>query len=358
MINKASRRFGGAVLAPILVALSLVAIGLVVLIEAAAAQTTPVTLIAYTSLQKEVLAPYEAAFRKAHPEIQIAWVRDAGGVIHSRLLAERANPRVDIIFGLPVTDIVGLYKEGLIEPYAPKGFEKLKPRFRDARATPVWTGLEMYLNVICFNTVEAQKRNLPKPTRWADLANPIYRGQISMPSPAMSNTGYGYVHGWMQSMGENAAWDFLDRLHQNVAVYTSSSATPCKHASTGEYAIGLSTDLTGPMMKTRGAPIDLVVPTDKTSWDIEAMALPKGSKHPEAAKLMLNWAVTPEASQTFNKYYGIVGIPGLNNGPPNSIPDGDSYAAEYSVEWSIDNRDRLIAEWFKRYNAKSEPKGN
>jgi iron(III) transport system substrate-binding protein len=88
------------------------------------------------------------------------------------------------------------------------------------------------------------------------------------------------------------------------------------------------------------------------------MALPKGSKHPEAAKLMLNWAVTPEASQTFNKYYGIVGIPGLNNGPPNSIPDGDAYAADYSVEWSIDNRDRLIAEWFRRYNAKSEPKGN
>jgi iron(III) transport system substrate-binding protein len=48
------------------------------------AQSQPVTITAYTSLQKEVLAPYEAAFRKAHPEIQIAWVRDAGGVIHSR----------------------------------------------------------------------------------------------------------------------------------------------------------------------------------------------------------------------------------------------------------------------------------
>ena len=338
MIDKIAQRFGGAMLA----------LAFVLLAGPVLAQSPPVTLVAYTSLQKEILAPYEAAFRKVHPEIQIAWVRDAGGVIHSRLLAERANPRVDIIFGLPVTDIVGLYKEGLIEPYAPKGYEKLKPRFRDARDPPV----------ICFNTVEAQKRNLPRPTRWADLANPVYRGQITMPSPAMSNTGYGYIHSWMQGMGESAAWDFLDRLHQNVAVYTSSSATPCKYASTGEYAIGLSTDLTGPMMKTKGAPIDLIVPTDKTAWDVESIALPKGSKHPEAAKLMLDWAVTPEASQTFNKYYGIVGIPGLNNGPPNSIPDGDTLAADYSVEWSIDNRDRLIAEWFKRYNAKSEPKGN
>ena len=348
MIDKTAKRSGGAMLA----------LALVLLAGPAMAQSPPVTLVAYTSLQKEVLAPYEAAFRKVHPEIQITWVRDAGGVIHARLLAERANPRADIIFSLPVTDIVGLYKEGLIEPYAPKDFEKLKPRFRDSRAVPVWTGLEMYLNVICFNTVEAQKRNLPRPTRWADLANPVYRGQITMPSPAMSNTGYGYIHGWMQAMGESTAWDFLDKLDQNVAVYTSSSATPCKYASTGEYAIGLSTDLTGPMMKTRGAPIDLIVPTDKTAWDIEAIALPKGSRHPEAAKLMLDWAVTREASQTFNKYYGIVGFPGLNNGPPNSIPDGDALAADYSVEWSIDNRDRLIAEWFKRYNAKSEPKAN
>src|ERR1700676_14968 len=130
------------------------------------AQSVPVTITAYTSLQKEVLAPYEAAFRAVHPEIQIAWVRDAGGVIHSRLLAERGNPRADIIFGLPVTDIVGLYKEGLIEPYGPKGYEQLKPRFRDARQPPAWVGLEMYLNTICFNTVEAESRKMPRPTPW------------------------------------------------------------------------------------------------------------------------------------------------------------------------------------------------
>ena len=253
-------------------------------------------------------------------------MRDAGGVIHARLLAERANPHADIIFSLPVTDLVGLYREGMIEPYAPKDYEKLKPHFRDDKHNPpAWTGLEMYLNTICFNTVEAEKRHLPKPTHWSDLANPVYRGQISMPSPAMSNTGYGYVHSWVQTMGEEKAWSFMQALDQNVAIYTNSSATPCKLASQGEYAIGLSTDLTGPQMKTKGAPLDLIVPADKTAWDIEAVALTKGSKHPEAAKLMLDWSVTKEASEVFNTYYGNVGYPGLNNGPPNSIPNGDSF---------------------------------
>ena len=151
------------------------------------AQTPPAgktQLTVYTSLQKEVLAAYEEAFRKAHPDIQIGWVRDAGGVIHARLLAERQNPRADVIFGLPVTDILSLEREGMIERYAPKGYENLKPKFKDGNNPPIWTGIDMYLNVICFNTVEAKKRNLPRPERWSDLAKPVYKGQIAMPNPA------------------------------------------------------------------------------------------------------------------------------------------------------------------------------
>jgi iron(III) transport system substrate-binding protein len=318
-----------------------------------------VSLTVYTSLQKEVLSAYEDAFRKVHPEIQIGWVRDAGGVIHARLLAERDNPRADVIFGLPVTDILSLDREGMIERYAPKGYQSLKTKFRDSNNPPIWTGIDMYLNVICFNTVEAQKRNLPRPTHWADLANPVYKGQISMPNPAASNTGYGYVHSWVQAMGEQQAWKFMDALHANIGVYTNSSSTPCKLASTGEYAIGLSTDLTAPLMKTKGAPIDIIIPVDKTAWDVEAKAMVKGSKNREAAKLLLDWGTSREANEEYIRFIGSVGLPALTNvPPPNSVVGGDAMAADLDLQFSIDNRSRLIAEWSKRYSSKSEPKAN
>jgi iron(III) transport system substrate-binding protein len=313
-------------------------------------------LTVYSTLQKEVLTPYENAFETAHPDIDITWIRDAGGVIHARLLAERDNPRADVIFGMPVTDIVGLAKEGLIEPYAPKGLDNLQPKFRDPNNPPRWTGLEMYLNIICFNTVEAEKKGIPEPKHWTDLADPVYKDQIAMPNPTMSNTGFGYVHSWIQKMGEEKAWDFLSKLHENVAVYTNSSSTPGKYAATGEYVVGLSTDLTCPFLKTKGAPIDLLVPDNETAWDIEASAMVKGSKKPDAAKVLIDWGSTREAHTLFNKYYGTVGMDGLNNGPPNSIPDGVSKAADYSVEWSIDNRQRILEEWAKRFDSKSEPK--
>jgi iron(III) transport system substrate-binding protein len=316
------------------------------------------TLTVYSTLQKEVLTPYAEAFTKAHPEIEIAWVRDAGGVMQARVMAEKDNPRADVLFGMPVTNIVSLKREGLIEPYAPKDYMKLQPRFRDSANPPYWVGLEMYLNVICFNTVEAEKKGIPKPKSWADLANPIYKGQIAMPNPVMSNTGYGYVHSWIQKMGEEKAWDFLTKLHDNVSVYTNSSSTPCKYASTGEYVVGLSTDLTGPFLKTKGAPIDLLVPDDVTAWDIESTAMVKGSKNPEAAKVLIDWGASHEAHAIFNKYYGAVGFDDLNNGPKNSIPNAVAKAQDYSVEWSIDNRQRILTEWAKRYDSKSEPKAN
>ena len=328
----------------------------------AAAMSSPVSaktaLTVYSTLQKEVLTPYEQAFEAANPDIDVTWVRDAGGVIHARLLAERDNVRADVLFGVPVTNIVSLARDGLIEPYAPKDYMKLQPMFRDKNNPPLWTGLEMYLNIVCFNTVEAEKRGLPKPKTWADLANPIYKGQIAMPNPTMSNTGYGYVHSWIQKMGDEKAWAFLDKLHENVSVYTNSSSTPCKYASTGEYVIGLSTDLTGPFLKTKGAPIDLLVPSDETAWDIESTAMVKGSKNPEAAKRMIDWGASKEAHTLFNKYYGSVGMDDLNNGPQNSIPNGAAKAQNYSVEWSIDNRQRILSEWAKKYDSKSEPKSN
>ena len=47
-----------------------------------------------------------------------------------------------------------------------------------------------YIGTVCFNEVEAEKKNLPKPTSWKDLLDPIYKGQIVMSNPNSSGTGY------------------------------------------------------------------------------------------------------------------------------------------------------------------------
>jgi iron(III) transport system substrate-binding protein len=336
---------------------SVAAVMLVVLLCGGEAQAqAPTTLTLYTSLQKELLAAYEAGFRAVHPEIKLAWVREATGVLHARLLAEKDNPRADVLFGVPVMNIIALDKAGMIEPYAPKDYQALKPYFRDTANPPHWTGMDMWVNVICFNTIEAKKRGLPAPTRWSDLANPEYKGQVVLPSPAASQTGFLDINGWTQTLGEDASWAFQDKLDQNVVMYTNSSSTPCKMAATGEYVIGVSTNITAPGLKTKGAPIDIIIPQDKSPWEMEATALVKGSKVPDAARAFIDWSVSRGANELYNRNMAIVAMPGIGNLPPNFPPNSEEMMAKTDVAWAAANRDRLIAEWSRRYESKSEAK--
>lgn len=326
---------------------------------AALAQTKVTTLTVYTTLEKEQLAPYKQAFEKDHPDIRISWLRDSPGIILARLIAEKDAPKADLLWGVPAMHILALNKLGVIQPYQPQGYAQLKPRFRDsANNPPVYTGNEAWMTVICFNTVEAKKRNLPAPTSWADLAKPVYKGQITMPNPISSQTGYLGVNRWVQDMGEEAAWKYMDSLHANIALYTHSGSKPCKMAATGEYAVGISTDITGPQLKTKGAPIDIILPTDKLGWDLESTAIMKGTPNLAAAKVVADWTTTRAANEQFNKFTAVVSHPEVHAVPPNYPENAEAMMADDDARKAVDNQARLSAEWARRYDAKSEPKPN
>ena len=147
-------------------------------------------LTVYTAYENDDLKPYKEAFEKDNPDIVVNWVRDSTGVVTAKLIAEKDNPRADATWGLAVTSLLVLDDYGLLEPYAPKGLEKLSAKFRDPRNPPRWLGNSGWICAIIFNEVEGKKRNAPKPAAWKDLANPAYKGQIVMPHPASSGTGF------------------------------------------------------------------------------------------------------------------------------------------------------------------------
>jgi iron(III) transport system substrate-binding protein len=77
------------------------------------------------------------------------------------------------------------------------------PRQEDS--PPAWFGMDVWGATVCFNTVEAQKKNIPKPETWQDLTKPAYKGQIVMPNPASSGTGYFDVVAWLTLFGDRMA---------------------------------------------------------------------------------------------------------------------------------------------------------
>ena len=320
----------------------------------ASAQRTKLTL--YTAIENDQLGPFKQAIEAAVPEVEVVWVRDSTGVITARFLAEKDNPRADIVLGLAVTSLIAFEKAGLLETYEPKGASALKAAFRDTTPPYSWTGMDAYLSVVCFNTAEGKKNNVATPTSWQDITKPEYKGKIVMPHPASSGTGYLTIAAWLQLMGEKAAWEFMDKLHDNIAVYTHSGSAPCVQAAKGERTIGIGFDMRGAREKTQGAPIDIVLPKEGAGWDLEATGIVKGTKNLELAKKVADWGASKQASELYSKYYALVAEPSVKNTPPNYPANAEAAMVKNDFIWMADNRDRILAEWSKRYESKSAPK--
>ena len=313
-------------------------------------------LSVYTALENDQLGPYKQAFEAANPDVEIAWVRDSTGIMTARILAEKDNPRADVIWGLGASSVALFDSMGMLQPYSPKGLDQVKPVFRSSKKPATWTGMDAWLAVMCYNTIEGGKKNMPKPASWADLTKPVYKDAIVMPNPASSGTGYQAVYAWLQIMGEKGGWEFMDKLHQNVAVYTHSGSAPCVQAAKGERVIGIGFDMRGAKEKTAGAPIDIILAKEGAPWDMEATAIVKGTKNLAAAQKLADFAVSKPAYEMYGKYYAIVGYPGMNPSPPNYPASADKAMVKLDLAKMGAERARILAEWTKRYDGKSAPK--
>ena len=313
-------------------------------------------LLVYTALETDQIKAYEEGFRKVVPDVGIKWVRDSTGIITAKLLAEKANTQADVVMGVAASSLVLLDQERMLTPYAPKGLGAILAQYRDRKNPPAWVGMDVWGATVCFNTVEAGKRNLPKPGTWKDLTKPIYKGAITMPHPASSGTGFFDVTAWLQMWGETEGWKFMDGLHENIAQYTHSGSKPCRQAGAGEFPIGISFEYRANVTKASGAPIDLIFPSEGLGWDLESVAIMKGTKKLAAAKKLVDWAISKDAMLLYAKNFAIVAMPGIAAPLPNIPENFEKLLVKNDFAWSAKNRERILTEWNKRYNAKAEPK--
>jgi len=324
------------------------------LAAAASFAQTRTELLVYSALEADQIKLYKEAFEKDNPSVELKFVRDSTGIVTAKLLAEKANPQADVVWGLAATSLKLLDKEQMLMPYAPKGLAMVRTTMRDPRPVPTWVGMDVWSSAICMNLPESLKRNLPKPASWADLTNPVYKGQITMPHPASSGTGFLMVAAWIQMMGEPKAWAYMDALDKNIGVYTHSGSKPCRQAGAGEYALGLSFEYRANKTRADGAPIDIFYPKEGLGWDMEATSILKTTKKPEAAKLLADWAVTKTANELYAKNFAVVALPGIATRLKYVPDDLEEHLIKNNFDWVATNRERILAEWSKRYEGKAE----
>jgi iron(III) transport system substrate-binding protein len=334
-----------------LVAASLLAVAS---IPASAQQRT--RLQVYSTLEVENIADFKKVFEAENRDVEIVWLRDSTGIVTAKILAEQNAQRGDAIWGLAVTSTMQLKERGLLEPYAPKGLAALKPSFRDPAEPPSYVGMEGWVAAVCFNTVEGQRLGLPKPQSWFDLLDPKFKGKITMPHPASSGTGYFHVSAWIQMFGEEKAWAFMDRLHDNIAFYAHSGSQPCKLAASGEFPVGIASEISAADARHKGAPIEGLLMKEGGGWEMDTAAILRGTRKLAQAQRLMDFAASRKANELYASFVSQVAMPGVES----RIPDYPAGVAESMIKndfaWASENRGRILAEWARRYDGKAAKK--
>lgn len=313
----------------------------------------------YTALEDEQVTDYLEEFKELYPDVTVNVTRESTGVITSRLLAEKDNPVADVVWGLSATSLLQLKQEGMLEPYAPEGVDRILPEFKDTDETPSWVGIDAWETAWIVNKEVLKEHGIDEvPTSYQDLLDPKYEGLIAMSNPASSGTGLLTVNGILSLYGEEEGWNYLDELDKNVAVYMHSGSQPAKETAAGEYGIGISFGYRCLQSAEEvGSDIcEAVFPEEGSGWDMEANALIKKDNVKECTKDFLDWAISDNIMTKYAQNYPIVAI-----GVGDDVPEGysenpmDQLLPNIDFNKAAQNRESILAEWSDRYDAKSAP---
>lgn len=321
------------------------------------AETKEKEITVYTALEDDMIETYLSSFKEKHPNIKVNIVRDSTGVVTSKLLAEKDNPKADVVWGLAATSLLVADQKGMLEGYAPEGIDRVGSQYKDTQnEKPHWVGIDAWMTGIAVNTVELKEMGLEAPQSYEDLLDPKYKDLIVMPNPASSGTGFLTVSAMMQLMGEDKAWNYMDELHKNVGMYTHSGSKPAKLAGQGEYPIGISFGYRGITQAEKGEPIKTIFPEEGSGWDLEANALVKKENIKDEAKTFLDWAISDKAMKEYSENFAITTVPTDKPVPEGFPEDPTEQLIDNDFNWAAENRQEILDKWTKNYDGKSAPK--
>ena len=216
------------------------------------------------------------------------------GEVAAKIEEENGNPSGDVWFGGTTDPYNECAAKGLLEAYDAKNATHLmSDLYRDKDG--YWYGIYKGILGFMVNTEELTRLNLTAPADWDDLIKPEYKGLIWMANPNTSGTAKLVINTMVQMKGHDAAMEYLKALDQNIAQYTKSGSGPAKMVGPGECVIGIGFLHDGITQILAGYDnIQLILPASGTSYEVGATAIFKGAKHQNAAKLWVEYALSPE----------------------------------------------------------------
>ena len=251
-------------------------------------------LTVYGSCEEEYLTAACQHFEELFG-IKVNAQRLSTGEVQAKIEEENGNPSADVWFGGTTDPYNVCAAEGLLEPYAATNASHLiSDMYKDADGN--WYGIYKGILGFMVNTDELTRLGLEAPQDWADLLKPEYQGLVWLSNYNTAGTAKLVVNTMIQKYGHDEGIQYLVDLDKNIEVYTKSGSGPSKNVGTGECVIGIGFlhDGITQIVDNGYTNVSLVIPSSGTSFEIGATAIFKGAAHSNAAKLWIEYALSPE----------------------------------------------------------------
>ena len=251
-------------------------------------------LVVYGSCEE----PYVAAAANHFAEItglKVSYQRLSTGEVQGKIAEENHNPSADVWFGGTTDPYNESAKNGFLMAYEAVNARNLTAdTYRDADG--YWYGIYKGILGFMVNTDELTRLGLEAPADWTDLLKDEYKGLIWLSNYNTAGTAKLVLNTMIQKLGHDDGLKYLVDLDKNIEVYTKSGSGPSKNVGTGECVIGIGFlhDGITQIVDNGYTNIQLIIPSSGTSFEVGATAIFKGAAHSNAAKLWIEYALSPE----------------------------------------------------------------
>ncbi|MDF2779461.1 MAG: transporter substrate-binding protein [Enterobacteriaceae bacterium] len=243
------------------------------------------TLTLYTSQPNEDARMTVTAFEKAHPDIEVKWIRDGTTKLTARLQAELAagGAAPDVLLIADSVTMESLKKQDLLAAYKSPEASRYDAQLYDPQG--YYYGTKLITTGIAYNT-----RAPVKPGSWQDLLKPELKNMTTLPSPLYSGAAQIHMATLMNDPQLGFAW--YEKLKANGAMPQSGNGAVMNAITSGSKGYGVLVDYMAIREKAKGAPIEFVFPKEGVSIVTEPVAMLKKAKNPDGAKAFIDFVLS------------------------------------------------------------------